>query len=948
MQRPVHKRPTRRALIAVYAAFAIAACGGGEIDNDSVLPNLDSGVDAGGDVTIGDTGGTDAEPDVVEDTAPDVVEDTAPDVVEDTAPDIDLPEVIELPDEVVAIDTVVSTTTVAAGGEVQVDCVLIDALGREFEPPTPPRFVRDVVPDTGATVSSDGVLTPTRVGQLEVVCSAAEYDVIDLEPAIIDVVAGPPATVLADVEPEQVVAGEPATVECAVFDAFGNPIADAEPRIETTPSGDGVGLDGDTLTITRADLYAVSCLVDGASEIVPDTLEVRPGLPASIAVGLAPSLELYAIGDVVSVVTIVTDIYDNVVDTAPVSWSSEPAVPGFGVGRYRFDAEGIFRLTATVGLPTETGEPLVGFVDAYVNSGGPDIRCDEPIDGAMLDITPGSTVTVRGTVTDAFGAGVARVGDTEVDVADDGTFAIDVTTRYGINFIDIEATDGFGAENSTTCAFLVSDTWTEEGGWLDGDIGFGLMQAGLDDADRSGGVSSIGDLLHLALNSESLVRTLDEAMRGANPLLPSRCVQEACLPWVGCSCVYRLSVSYRNGSLAVGGLNTVALNWVDGGLRVQGTVRDISIGLNIGGTISTNGTVRVGSVGIDLTFDVGLDGAGRPSVSLRSINNVTVGSVDTSFSGVAGFIIDIIAGIAEGTIRNLVRDTVRDFLRDNFAEILDGVLSGLDVSSLGSSFAVPRLDGSGTIDLGFGVRFSSLGINPARALFGLGTRFTGTISRVDETLGAPRPSGPVLLSPTTDRGVAAAIQHGLLNQVLHTLWRGSFFDATIEGAGLGGGLPDGLSAALQTNLPPMVVGVDGDGAALDLHFGAARLDLVWPGLFDEPLNLRIGAVASTAVRLEGEDLVFEDVTLTELHFATDAVSLDGETRRILEGFLTTLVQTILDDALNGALPSLPIPSFALPESLTEFGLPTGELGLTDPRLTTLPAHFVVDGNLGIR
>lgn len=946
MLRLMHPMRPRRAWIAVLTAAFVAACGGGKIDNDSALPNLDAGVDAGGDVGVDDTGSPDTG--VQEDTGEDVEPDVAPDVVEDAAPDIDLPEVVELPDEVVAIDTRVNATTVAAGAEVQVDCVLIDALGREFEAPTPPRFVRDIVPDAGTTVSSDGVLVATRVGQIEVVCSAAEYDVIDLEPAIIEVIPGAPATVLADVEPEQVVAGETATVECATFDAFGNAIVDAEPRIETTPSGDGVALDGTTLTVTRADLYAVSCLVDGASEIVPDSLEVRPGLPASIAVGLAPDRELYAIGDVVSVVTIVTDIYDNVVDTAPVEWASEPAVPGFGTGRYRFDAEGVFVLSATVPPPTESGEPLVGSVEAFVNSGGPEIRCDDPVDGAMLNLAPGSTVTVRGTVSDAFGAGMARIGETEVEVGDDGTFAIDVTTRYGINFVDIEATDGFGVANSTTCAFLVSDTWTPEGAWLDGDIGFSLTQAGLDDGSRGGGVNSIGDLLALALNSSEIVATLDAALRGANPVYPSTCVQDVCLPFVGCSCVFRLSVTYNGGSLRVGDNNDVTLNWVDGGLRVRGTVRNVRLGLRIGGTVSTSGTVSVGSVGVDITFNVGLDGAGRPSVSLRSVNNVSVGSVDTDFSGVAGFVIDIVAGIAEGAIRNLVRDTIRDFLRDNFAEILDGVLSGLDVSSLGASFAVPRLDGDGSIDLGFGVRFSSLGISGARALFGLGTRFTGPTTRAGETLGAPRPSGSVLLDPPTDRGIAAAIQHGLLNQVLHTLWRGGFFDATIAGATLGGGLPDGLSAALETNLPPMVVGVGGDGAALDLHFGAARLELVWPGLFDEPLALRVGVVASTAVRLEGDDLAFDDVTLTELHFATDAVSLDAETRSIIEGFLTTLMQSIVDDALNDALPALPIPSFALPESLTEFGLPTGDLGLTSPRLTTAPAHFVVDGNLGIR
>ena len=55
-------------------------------------------------------------------------------------------------------------------------------------------------------------------------------------------------------------------------------------------------------------------------------------------------------------------------------------------------------------------------------------------------------------------------------------------------------------------------------------------------------------------------------------------------------------------------------------------------------------------------------------------------------------------------------------------DVLDGLLSGLDISTLGSTFNVPGLDG-GTIPINFGVGFSSVDTSPARMLISIGSRF---------------------------------------------------------------------------------------------------------------------------------------------------------------------------------------------------------------------------------
>ena len=86
-----------------------------------------------------------------------------------------------------------------------------------------------------------------------------------------------------------------------------------------------------------------------------------------------------------------------------------------------------------------------------------------------------------------------------------------------------------------------------------------------------------------------------------------------------------------------------------------------------------------------------------------------------------------------------------------------------------------------------------------------------------------------------------------------------------------------------------------------------------------------------------------------LFFSTDLASLDMGTRDTLEGFLTRLLERVLRPALNDALPALPIPSFALPASLSAYGLPGGaRLGIVSPSLAFEAPHFVLRGDFAVR
>ena len=78
-------------------------------------------------------------------------------------------------------------------------------------------------------------------------------------------------------------------------------------------------------------------------------------------------------------------------------------------------------------------------------------------------------------------------------------------------------------------------------------------------------------------------------------------------------------------------------------------------------------------------------------------------------------------------------------------------------------------------------------------------------------------------------------------------------------------------------------------------------------------------------------------------------SLTQNQRNALEGFLASILQDVLANAINNGLPAFPIPTFALPASAAQFGLPAGAvLGIKNPQLVGSGSHYVLTGGFGVR
>ena len=923
-------------LFLICAALALAACGKDEatpatFDNNTSEP----------DAAMEDLGDPDPDMGGVEDVA------VSDDVGTTPIPDFAFPPIPR------DVDTQV-VSPVRAGDELNVTCRLLDDEGVVVDPQTPPEFTVAVFP-RDSFVESGGIFTAIRTGAATVRCAAPELGLVDQSPAELEILPGPPHTSIIDVSSHQVTAGDTVSATCRFLDEWGNdadPATDMlDPELSVTPSGGGIDVAGFDATITVADVYTMSCFVPGLTVEQQVAVEVVPGLPAQIVASAVPNQPVFALGQVVSTSWVVSDQYGNVIPNAPITTTVGPTngTSGFGSGRYRFDEEGTFVITVVVDGPTEGNADVSTTVTVVINGDGPGINCDDPVDGSMVDMSPGALVAFEGSVADANGVDTLLINGSSVTVADDGSFSTLVPTQWGINFVEVVATDQFGEENSRTCSFLVSDYYASQSTYMDDAVALKLRQPSIDDVSRSGGITSLADLLHTVLNSQGLLDEVDSALSAANPLQPFTCESETCIFGL-CVCWFGWGLQYDDGLTA--GARSVAMDLVTGGVDANARIEDLGVRVyvpyvvaEIGG--STDGWVYTDFADIDLTLDIFLDTGNNVRASIRPGSvDVQMGSISTQFSGLDGAIVNGVVSLFNGFVRDLLADTLQGFIEDSFDEVIDGVVSSLDINTLGSTFNVPQLDGTGSVGVRFNLRFSRVSTTSSRLAVGVGTRFTPvSTANSSPTLGVARRHNTVWSEPSTTDDLAIGVYVGILNHVLHALWRGGLFDATIDGGTLG--LPAGTTATITSSLPPVVDNLS-DGT-VKLGLGGLNVALVYPGLFDDPLFASLGAIASSSVTLQGDDLAFGGINIDELYFSTPNVSLDASTRAVLEGFLLQVLQSYIDSALNQSLPALPIPSFTLPQSISQYGLPAGaELGIIGSSLTTNPRQYVLEGSFGVR
>lgn len=842
------------------------------------------------------------------------------------------------------VETRVAKQTVAAGERIGARCALLDttgepALDKRGEPLADSvELVVSYLAEDSFAKDADGQVIAARAGTAMVRCAAPALGLVDTSPAEIEIIPGPPVRVITQLASATAVAGEPTGVTCLAFDAFNNPVTAIEPTLALSPFGAGTTTTPSTVTATLAGEYEVSCLVTAAAEVEDDFLVVVPALPSSLVVAVDPERSLYTIDDQVTLVAEAHDRFGNRVDDVALSYAAAPGVPSPSEARFRFAQDGTFTLTATVTSPTFEDRPLTASRTVLVNSAGPDIQCmrtDAPTEASeayMLQRAP-STLVIPVHVTDAFQVQSVTINGAPATFdASTGNYEAGVAADFGMTFVDVVATDQFGKENSTTCFVLVAENFTAEDAHMPGSIGMRLDPGAIGDPQPTG-LNSINDIFHTVLSSPQLRSLVNDGLVAANPINDGGCGIFACSP----------KVNYNSGSIQWGQPSS-SLALVPGGLQAGVTLPNVKLSVNACGTTCCIGgstiTVTASSISATVAFSLKLQG-GVLRAALQTTPSVTVGSISLDGSGFCGFLIDLLQSFFTGTVRDAIRDALTSFINSDVAPLLDQLVSSLDINTLGQSFSVPRLDGSGTVDLQFGLAFSSFDITTARALLGIGTRFTaGAVGQNRPSLGIPRRTADPLLDPpgtSPASPVGLSLYEGVLNQVLHGLWRGGFFQAALQ---IGSG-----SATIDARLPP-VAAITGN--QVQLMLGGIQGTIVIPGFIDTPIPILFGGRATASVSLVENALRVGNLTLTQL-FVSFHASLTQNQRNAMASLLTQVLQSVLADSINDGLPAFPIPTFALPASAADFGLPAGaELGILDPQLSMTGTHFVLTGGFGVR
>jgi hypothetical protein len=849
-----------------------------------------------------------------------------------------------VPPPVLLVDTKIARSIFGAGERINARCILLDefgepALDADGEPLTDStELVITYRHEDSFAADDDGEVVAARVGSATVRCSAPSLDLVDDEPAEIEIVPGPAVRVFTELERGTATAGDAVGVTCLAFDRFDNAVDAFDYSLALSPAGAGTEVGTDSVTATVTGDYEVTCVVQGAGEVEEAFLSVVPGLPASLAAALVPEQTVYTVGEQVTLVVDAHDQFGNRVDDVELAYASSPPVASPSEARFRLENDGSFTLTAAVESPTQDDVELEASVGLVVDSAGPAIQCrriDAPSltsDAYMLQSAP-RTAVFPVAVADTFDVESVRINGVAATLGSSGNYEAGVPIGFGMNFVDVVAVDQFGRENSTTCSVLAGEFFTPESSHMTGTIALRLDPAAIGDSQPTG-LNSLNDILFTMLSSPALRALVNQGLVDANPISDGSCGVFACTP----------RVNYNSGSISWG-QPTTSLSLVSGGLAASVTLPNVVLRVNACGTTccigGSNITVRATQMSAAVSFGLALQG-GVLRASVSGQPTVQVGEVTLNGSGFCGFLIDLLEGFFADTVREIVRDALAGFIDSDIGPLIDELVSSLDITTLGQTFAVPRLGGSGSIQLGFGLQFSSLNITSSRALLGIGTRFTpGSSAHNRPSFGIARRTSTPLLDPpgtSSTRPVGISLYEGVLNQVLHGLWRGGFFQATLQ---LGGG-----TATIDARLPPVVAIASNNRATLML--GGIQGTVRIPGLIETPISIAFGGRASASVSLVSEALVFGNLTLDDL-FLSASRPLTQNQRNALSGLLTEVLQVVLVDAVNGGLPAFPIPTFELPDSAGDFGLPPGaELGIRNPQLTTSGVHEVLTGGFGVR
>ncbi len=412
---------------------------------------------------------------------------------------------------VATIETELDRPEATAGDEVNVTCTVTDPAGKEVDVAT--HVVS--VPEEGLAI--DGLVIQTSLkGEYSIACATDDPPMQDESPAVLKVSPGKPTKVIAEIEKEEIEAGDTIEVLCTVQDDFGNVLEEEA----TVDPQEGLVVSGNSVKPKQAGEYDITCSPTNDKlpelEQVSDHIVVVAAEPVKLTIKASPKKDAYKVKDKVTITGVPMDEYDNPIEGLEVILEIPEKLKVSGA-KHEFTEEGIFVVTGHIAAPYED---VTGELTLICDETGPVIVVTTPERGATLNGDP--VVPVSGTVIDGVSKDVTlKINDKTVPVATDGTFNHVVNAQHGMNMLVFQAFDEFGNDSKKVQSFYYSTGWLD---YEETEIADVLMEQALliflgqnfmDDGDHD--PAKLDDLATLV---EVLVGGLDlQQLFGGGPLV---------------------------------------------------------------------------------------------------------------------------------------------------------------------------------------------------------------------------------------------------------------------------------------------------------------------------------------------------------------------------------------------------------------------------------------------
>ena len=807
------------------------------------------------------------------------------------------------PAAAVEIETELSPAMLTAGEESTVSCSGVDDSGNAVTE----GWSLVVTPTSDTTATADGVtingliLTGLTQGGYEVACAQPDGSQ-DTSPALLTVMHGAPHTLVTTLEHELIEAGDSTGLTCRAEDKHGNEVPDF---LFSVAPLDHVAVVGMAVTSHVAGTYVIRCVPGDLGEwsayiLESALLEVVPGPPVSLSIGLHPPKSYFATYELIQLVIQPRDAFDNHVPDAPVS----PVEVGPGDVQHHmpeptailFMEDGTWTVTARLDEDPEVSDTI----EIPIDGSPPSVTVTHPLRGATI-VSSKPSVTVKGIAADTI-TGIQSVtvnGQPTLD--ESGEWSTILVPVWGLNIIVVEVLDGDSQLSTITQSFYFAEMYHPMDpnpelvpdavkGWMD--------EAFIDD-----GVHDPSSPDDLATIMESVLVGLD-----LGGMLPGG---------------MDIGAGYE---LQIGGVNMgaphIALDSVDGGLDMTLAIDGINVGLKLKGECKVlgidlcpdfSGSVKVNQVQMDA--DLALSAwKGDVDVALNNAD-LDLDGIDVDVNGILGWLFDWLIDFVVGLFADTIEDTLQSQIDGILADTMTQLIGALNIVE--TVQVSPILPGMAPISMTVEAGIWNMNFKPDGGRVGLASRIT-TAKQVPQVIPGAISRGTCLKGYTAnyempgETAFEGALYDDFVNQAVTAMWYTGAMNVSMDEAemaailGDGDGLPlpvDGLTLDATLLLPPILNGCGTEGL-VTVQMGDVFIDMN----IDSPLfgdDGALGAYISTEITAEFTLVDTDDISF---HWEYVPEFFVGS-----EDALEELIQTqLLGDALD-SLTQTPIFTIDIPE-----------------------------------